>query len=148
MVDVSGKPQTERRAVARGTVRLTPSLRDRVLAGDLPKGEAMAVARLAGIQGAKETARLVPLCHPVPLTAVSVEFEVSGDDAVVIVAEVRSVGATGVEMEALTAVSVAALSLYDMCKAAHRGIVIGPIELVHKSGGRSGVWERGSGGAA
>jgi cyclic pyranopterin phosphate synthase len=142
MVDIATKQPTERVARARGRVELTPELLTRLLAGDLPKGEALGVARLAGIQAAKETARLVPLCHQVPLSSVAVDFHQEGPDVIAVLAEARCVGRTGVEMEALVAVSVAALTLYDMCKSMHRGIRITGIELVHKSGGRSGTWSR------
>ena len=143
MVDVSAKPETARSARARGVVRLTPEIRDRLLSGDLPKGEAIGVARLAGILAAKDTARLIPLCHPLPLSAVEIDIRPLGEDAVEVVAECRCRAATGVEMEALTAVSIAALTIYDMCKALHKGLVIGPIELLHKAGGSSGEWRRG-----
>ncbi len=143
MVDVSGKSETVRRARARAVVQLTPAVLEAVLAGELPKGEAIAVARIAGIQAAKATAQLIPLCHPLPLSAVSVTLEPAGDDRIVIEADVRCTGPTGVEMEAMAAVSVAALTLYDMCKALHRGIEIREVALLHKSGGRSGEWNRG-----
>ncbi len=142
MVDIAATQPTERVARARGRVELTPEVLTRLLAGDLPKGEALGVARLAGIQAAKETARLVPLCHQVPLSSVAVDFHREGADVIAVLAEARCVGRTGVEMEALVAVSVAALTLYDMCKSMHRGIRITDIELVHKSGGRSGTWSR------
>ena len=142
MVDVGGKDPTERVARARGRIELTPEIRARLLAGDTPKGEGLGVARLAGIQAAKETWRLIPLCHQVPLTCVTVDFHPEGDGDLRIEAEARCIGRTGVEMEALTAVSLAALTLYDMCKAMHRGIRIGDIELLVKSGGRSGTWVR------
>lgn len=140
MVDVSEKPTTHRHAIARAVVVLTAEVRRALLAGELPKGEAIAVARIAGIQAAKETSRLIPLCHPLALSSVEVHFAPEGDDRIAIRSEVRCTGPTGVEMEALTAVSVAALTLYDMCKALHRGIRITDVALVHKSGGRSGEW--------
>ena len=146
MVDVAHKEATCRTARAQGVVQLTPEVRQRLLAGDLPKGEALGVARIAGIQAAKETSRLIPLCHPLALTSVKVDFEQEGDDSLVVTAEVSCVGPTGVEMEALTAVSVAALTVYDMCKAMHRGIRITGIELLTKSGGQSGDWQRGTSG--
>lgn len=149
MVDVGGKAQTERRAVARAVVELGATLRDRLFRGELPKGDALAVVRIAGIQGAKETSRTIPLCHPIALRSVSVTIDpIEGagarNGAVEIRAEVSCTGPTGVEMEALCAVSAAALTLYDMCKAIERGICIGPIELLEKSGGRSGLWRRDS----
>lgn len=143
MVDVSDKAATARTARAEALVRLTPELRKRVLDGKLPKGEAIAVARIAGIQAAKETARLIPLCHPLPLTHVAVDFVPEGADALRIRTEVRTTAPTGVEMEALCAAAVAALTVYDLVKALHRGAAIERVEVVHKSGGRSGTWDRG-----
>lgn len=142
MVDVSCKPASPRVAVASATVRLDPAVRARLMVGDLPKGEALAVARVAGIQAAKETSRLIPLCHPLALAKVQVDFAAVGDDRVRIVAEVRTVGPTGVEMEALTAASVAALTVYDMVKGLCRDAVIEQVALQHKSGGKSGVYDR------
>ena len=148
MVDVSGKLPTARRAVAEAVVRLDAEVLGLVLTGALPKGEALAVARVAGIQAAKDTARLIPLCHNVALSRVAVEFEAVGKDAVRITAEAATVAATGVEMEALVAVSVAALTVYDMVKARCRSAVIEQVRLVHKSGGKSGEWNRPADGAA
>ncbi len=145
MVDVSGKADTVRVARARALVELSEPVRKALFEGTLPKGEGISVARLAGLQAAKETARLIPLCHPLALTSVEVTIEPSGMGDVEILAEVRCVGPTGVEMEALTAASVSALALYDMCKALHRGIRIAAVELIHKSGGKSGEWNRGPG---
>ncbi|MEM7201852.1 MAG: cyclic pyranopterin monophosphate synthase MoaC [Planctomycetota bacterium] len=142
MVDVSEKASTARRAIARAIIELTSEVRRAVLEGALPKGEALGVARVAGIQAAKETARLLPLCHPLPLTGVEVRFEPSGDREIEVRAEVRTVGPTGVEMEALCAANVAALTIYDMTKALHRGARIHSVELLLKSGGRSGEWRR------
>lgn len=142
MVDVGGKPATVRAAIAEATVRLDPAVRAQLLAGSLPKGEALAVARIAGIQAAKETSRLIPLCHPLPLSRAAVDFEPVGDDGVRVVAECRTVGPTGVEMEALCAASIAALTIYDMVKGLCRGASIETVRLLHKSGGKSGVWER------
>ena len=142
MVDVSDKDQTVRIARARAVVELTPAVRAALLAGDLPKGEAIGTARLAGIQAAKETGRLIPLCHPLGLSAVDVTFACQGEANLEVQAEVKCVGQTGVEMEAMCAVSVSALTLYDMCKSIHKGIRISRVELMHKSGGRSGTWER------
>ncbi|MCC6669817.1 MAG: cyclic pyranopterin monophosphate synthase MoaC [Planctomycetes bacterium] len=142
MVDVSAKAPTVRLARAEALVEMRPEVRARVLAGGLAKGEALAVARIAGIQAAKDTARLIPLCHPLPLSDVQVELGPSGEQAVRIVAEVRCVASTGVEMEAMTAASVAALALYDMVKGVDRGARIAAVQLLHKSGGKSGTWER------
>lgn len=144
MVDVSNKPTTLRVARASARVELTAEVRRAVWQGDLPKGEALAVARIAGIQAAKETSRLIPLCHPLPLTGVEVTFAERGTVEVEVLATVRTTGPTGVEMEALTAASVAALTLYDMCKALHRGIRILAVQLEHKEGGQSGSWDRGA----
>ncbi len=141
MVDVSGKAETERRATARGAVHMGAETLARLRAGTLAKGDVLQVARLAGIMGAKRTADLIPLCHPLPLTSVSVDL-VPADDPprVEITATCRTTGRTGVEMEALTAVSTAALTVYDMAKAMDRGMTLTHIQLVHKSGGRSGEW--------
>ncbi len=142
MVDVSQKPTTLRVARAEACLRLPAAVRARVLQGDLPKGEALAVARIAGIQGAKATAGLVPLCHPLPLSAVTVDFAPLGDDRIAIRTEARTTGPTGVEMEAMTAAVVAALCLYDMVKGLCRDAQIEQVRLLHKSGGKSGTWDR------
>ena len=142
MVDVSAKTASPRVAVASAEVRTTPEVLGLIADGALPKGDALAVARIAGIQAAKLTPRLIPLCHPLPVEAVSVDFQVVGPDCVRIEASVTVVAKTGVEMEALTAVSVAALTLYDMCKSADKGITIGPIQLESKTGGKSGTYRR------
>lgn len=142
MVDVSGKAVTDRVAIAECLVDLAPATADALFGGTLPKGDALASIRLAGIMGAKRTPDLVPLCHPIQISGVTVEIERSGDAGVVISARVSTSGQTGVEMEAMTAVSVAALALYDMVKGVDRAVEIGPIRLVHKSGGRSGEWNR------
>ena len=139
MVDVGGKPVTERIAVARGAVIMTAKTLALIAERALKKGDVLSVAQLAGIMGAKRTADLVPLCHPMGLDAVAVTLGL-GIDRVEIEATCRVTARTGVEMEALTAVSVAALTVYDMCKAVDRGMVIGEIRLVHKSGGSSGDW--------
>jgi cyclic pyranopterin phosphate synthase len=142
MVDTSGKPETLRQARASGLVRLAAAtaalIRDRGLA----KGDVLEVARLAGIMAAKRTGDLIPLCHPLPLTAVTIDFAFPADDLLRIEAVVRVYGRTGVEMEALTAVSVAALTVYDMCKAVDRGLTIERVRLEEKSGGRSGTFRR------
>jgi cyclic pyranopterin phosphate synthase len=141
MVDVSDKPVTERRARARATVRMSAETAAAVARGDAPKGDVIGTARIAGIQAAKRTAELIPLCHPLPLSFVDVEAEL-GETEIVLTAEARTSGQTGVEMEALTAVSVAALTIYDMVKAVDKAMVIGGICLVEKSGGRSGHYKR------
>lgn len=142
MVETSSKPETLRRARASGTVRLSPAtaalIRDRRLA----KGDVLEVARLAGILAAKRTGELIPLCHPLPLTGVAVDFAYEADSVLRIEATATVVGRTGVEMEALTAVSVAALTVYDMCKAIDRDMTIERIRLEEKSGGRSGTFTR------
>jgi cyclic pyranopterin phosphate synthase len=140
MVDVAAKPATLRRAVAGARLRLDPVTRALLFAGQLPKGEALAVARVAGIQAAKDTARLIPLCHPLPLNQVLLEFQPEGAECVAIRAEASTVGPTGVEMEALVAASIAGLTLYDMVKARCRGAQLEQVRLLHKSGGKSGEW--------
>ena len=143
MVDVSDKAETDRVAVAGARVVMRPQTLERIRAGDIAKGDVLAVARLAGIMAAKRTAELVPLCHPLALTSVGVELEcVPERSAVEITATCRLRGRTGVEIEALTAASVAALTIYDMCKAVDRGMAITDLRLLRKSGGRSGDWER------
>jgi cyclic pyranopterin phosphate synthase len=141
MVDVSGKADTARTAVAGATVRLGPGAFAALDSAANAKGNVLATARLAGIMAAKRTSELIPLCHPLALSHVSVEMrERAETHEVQIEASASCVGATGVEMEALTAASVAALTVYDMCKAAHKGIVISDVRLLRKSGGRSGEW--------
>ena len=143
MVDVSGKEETERTAVARATVEMEPATAALVAANGLHKGDVLATARLAGIQAAKRTGELIPLCHPLGLDHVDVELAVDEDAGVVtVVASARVRARTGVEMEAMTAASVAALTVYDMVKAVERGVRISSVELVEKSGGRSGPWTR------
>lgn len=132
MVDVSAKPATERRAVARGAIRLAPETIRLLREDALPKGEALAVARIAGIMAAKKTSELIPLCHPLPITNAKVAFDVQ-DERVEIEAEVSVVGPTGVEMEALTAVAVAGLTVYDMAKAIDKSMVISDVRLVEKT---------------
>jgi cyclic pyranopterin phosphate synthase len=143
MVDVGDKPATERRAVAQAVVRVSPETAGKVLAGDAPKGDVLGVARIAGIQAAKRTSELIPLCHPLALTFVRVEGSVDvSDGRIVLTAEARTTGPTGVEMEAMTAASVAALTVYDMVKGIERGAEIAEVVLLEKSGGRSGRWAR------
>jgi cyclic pyranopterin phosphate synthase len=142
MVDVSDKRETDRVAIAGARVVMRPETLARIRAGDVAKGDVLAVARLAGIMAAKRTAELIPLCHPLALTSVSVDLEcVPERSAVEITATCRLRGRTGVEMEALTAASVAALTVYDMCKAVDRGMVVTDLRLLRKSGGKSGNWE-------
>jgi cyclic pyranopterin phosphate synthase len=139
MVDISGKPDTEREAVAKGVVRMQPATLARLKKGMMAKGDVLAVAQLAGIMAAKQTPNLIPLCHPIPIGDIKVEFNLGTRSTVGITATVKSVGKTGVEMEALTATAVTALTIYDMCKAVDRGIRIENIRLVRKSGGKSGT---------
>lgn len=140
MVDVSGKPDTYRQAIACGTVRMKAATLDLIKEGKMAKGDVLASARLAGIMAAKRTSDLIPLCHPLLIGNVSVDFTMDDSaSAVEIKASVNSIGKTGVEMEALTAVAVSALTIYDMCKAADRDITIDHIRLTAKSGGKSGV---------
>ena len=141
MVDVSGKDVTVRTATASGRVLVSAEVLALLRAGEVPKGDALAVARIAGIQAAKRTPDLVPLCHPIAIHAVEVELTV-GDDAVHVAATVRTADRTGVEMEALTCVAVAGLALVDMVKAVDRGATITDVRVESKSGGRSGHWER------
>jgi cyclic pyranopterin phosphate synthase len=144
MVDVSGKDVTDRVAVAEGSVTMAPETLARVMQGTAKKGDVAGVARLAGIMGAKRTADLIPLCHPLPLSKVSIEIE---PDAALpglrLSATVGTTGRTGVEMEALTAVSIACLTVYDMLKAVQKDMVIGPVRLTAKTGGKSGDWRVG-----
>lgn len=142
MVDVSAKPVTAREAVARGRIRISPAAMRLVRAGRLGKGGVLEVARLAGVMAAKRTAETIPLCHPLPLTHVEVELT-RRRDGFEIQARVRTQARTGAEMEALHAVAVAALTVYDMVKAADRAMTITDVRLVSKAGGRSGVWKRG-----
>jgi len=152
MVDVSGKEATKRRAVARATVLTTSAVAAAIADGSMKKGDVLGVARVAGIQAAKRTSDLVPLCHPLPITSVSVGLSVdpapagqpAGTAAIRIEAAVETVGQTGVEMEALTAASVAALTVYDMCKSADKSMTITDVALWEKSGGRSGDYRRPS----
>jgi cyclic pyranopterin phosphate synthase len=141
MVDVSAKEQTSRTAVARGRVVMAPATLELIQAGQVGKGDVLGVARLAGIMAAKRTSDLIPLCHPLLISKVTVDLTPAPPDAVEIEATVKVTGQTGVEMEALTAVTVAALTVYDMCKAADRGMRIEAVRLVHKSGGKSGTYE-------
>ena len=142
MVDVSDKAASARVAVAKGSITMLPATLALIQEGGVAKGDVLSVARLAGIMGAKRTPDLIPLCHPLALSSVKVELTPDPDRAAIdIEATCKVVGPTGVEMEALTAVAVAALTVYDMCKAVDRGMTIGEIRLVHKSGGKSGTFE-------
>lgn len=142
MVDVGAKPVTCRQARARGVVRMAAATRQRILDGHFSKGDVLEVARLAGIMATKRTADLIPLCHPLALDSVTIDFLPEGDDRIRIEAVVQCTARTGVEMEALTAVSVAALAIYDMCKAVDRGMVVEQVRLEEKSGGASGHFDR------
>lgn len=143
MVDVSGKDESVREAVAEGTIRMAPETLAAIEAGALKKGDVLACARVAGIMAAKKTAELIPLCHAIPLHAVEVELAPRRDDAAVHCrARVKTRAPTGVEMEALLAVEIALLTIYDMCKAIDRGMCLSDIRLLEKRGGRSGEWRR------
>jgi len=143
MVDVSEKAETARMARATATVQLAKATMDLLIAGNLKKGDALGVARVAGIMGAKKTSELIPLCHPLPITKVTVDLDPDQDsNQVLITATVKTKGQTGVEMEALTAATTAALTLYDMLKAVDKSIVISAILLDEKQGGKSGLWKR------
>lgn len=142
MVDVADKAESKRIAVAEGSITMKAATLQHIIAGDMPKGDVIGTARIAGIMAAKRTHDLIPLCHPLPISKVSIEIEAGGADSLIITATVGVSGKTGVEMEALTAVSVAGLTLYDMAKAIDKDMVIGDIRLLHKSGGKSGTYER------
>jgi cyclic pyranopterin phosphate synthase len=143
MVDVAAKLATIREAIASGTVRMSPKVLRLIVTSQMPKGDVLAVARVAGIMAAKKTHELIPLCHPLPISSVRVEFTTQENKGIIAIeARVKVEGKTGVEMEALTAVSVAALTIYDMCKAVDKGIVISDICLQQKTGGKSGTYVR------
>ena len=142
MVDVAAKAETHRVARATGHIRMLPATFELIATGQAKKGDVIGIARIAAIQGAKRTADLVPLCHPLPITRVAVDFELDrATQQVHCTAQVETLGRTGVEMEALTAVQVGLLTIYDMCKAADRGMVMGGIRVLEKSGGKSGHWQ-------
>lgn len=141
MVDVGSKQPTAREATAEATVTMPADLVEKFLAGDLPKGDAAAVARVAGIMAAKKTSDLIPLCHPISIDAVELDLKSTGH-GIRVLATVRTNGPTGVEMEAMTAVSIAALTIYDMVKGVERAVTVENLRLLKKSGGRSGTWER------
>ena len=142
MVDVSAKADTVREAVAEGVIAMAPQVMAAIRAGDIKKGDVLGTARIAGIMAAKQTSNLIPLCHPLPIASVSVDFDYV-DTGVRVETRVRTSGKTGVEMEALTAASVALLTIYDMAKALDKAMVIGPVRLLAKSGGKSGDWTAG-----
>jgi cyclic pyranopterin phosphate synthase len=143
MVDVGDKNATHRVAVASGHIRMQPATLQLIVDGGHKKGDVLGIARIAGIMAAKKTSELVPLCHPIPLTHVSIEFETdTAESRVNAIARAETHGQTGVEMEALCAVQNALLTIYDMCKAVDRGMLIGEVRLEHKSGGKSGQWDR------
>jgi len=142
MVDVSAKADSVREAVAEGVIAMAPAVIAAIRAGDAKKGDVLGTARIAGIMAAKQTSNLIPLCHPLPIASVSVDFDYV-DTGVRVETSVRTNGKTGVEMEALTAASVALLTIYDMAKALDKGMVIGPVRLLAKSGGKSGDWTAG-----
>ena len=142
MVDISAKDDSSRTAIARSAVQLTPVITAAITDDSLPKGDLFATARIAGIQAAKKTSDLIPLCHPLSLSKVSVEIELEGD-SLLVTATCKTTGKTGVEMEALTAASVAALTIYDMCKGLDKGMVISQTRLLEKTGGKSGNWRSG-----
>jgi cyclic pyranopterin phosphate synthase len=142
MVDVGDKLQTKRRAVASGMIKMLPATLKLIQQGDAKKGDVLGVARIAAIQASKKTADLIPLCHPIALTKVSITFDVNEKDtSITCTATCETTGQTGVEMEALTAVSVGLLTIYDMCKAVDRGMVMREIKLLEKHGGKSGDWQ-------
>jgi len=148
MVDVSGKSITSRTARASARITMSAETLGQIISGKVAKGDVLQVARIAGIQAAKRTCELIPLCHPLPIEAVQIDFEQCGEGQLVILAATKVRARTGVEMEALTAATLAALTVYDMCKSLDRGMVIGPIQLETKAGGRSGSWRRQAGGSA
>ena len=142
MVDVTAKTATVRKATARGVIRMTPRIIEQIQSGSIAKGNVLETARIAGVMAAKKTADIIPMCHPLAITHAAVDFEIQPEkNAVVIEATVSLAGKTGVEMEALTAVSAAALTLYDMCKALDKGMVISDICLLEKTGGKSGTYK-------
>ena len=144
MIDVTQKKETERQAVAKGKVQMKPATLELIRKGELEKGDVLAVAKTAGIMAAKETHRLIPLCHPLQLTHIAIEFHLPNNgNFVEITASAKGIGKTGFEMEALVAVSVSALTIYDMCKAVDRSMTIGEIHLIRKSGGKSGLYLAG-----
>jgi len=146
MVDVTGKAVTSRRAVAVAHIRMRPETLELIKKMEIKKGDVLSTARIAGIMAAKKTPELIPLCHPLAISSAGVDFEFIGGDRLKVVAEVKCAGPTGVEMEALTAASMAALTVYDMCKAVDKGMIIEQVYLESKEGGKSGEYRRQSGG--
>ncbi len=143
MVNVSAKIDTLRTAIAEGKITMKPSTLALILEGHIKKGDVLTVAKIAAIQGAKRTSELIPMCHPIPITGIEIDFTHNKKIACILVtARVTSTGKTGVEMEALTACSIALLTIYDMCKAAEKNMTIGSIQLIEKRGGKNGVWKR------
>jgi cyclic pyranopterin phosphate synthase len=142
MVDVGSKRESRREAVAVATIRMKPETLERLLERALPKGDVLTTAKVAGVLAAKQTPTLIPLAHPVALSSVDITFDIDRAGAIEVRSIVRCDGKTGVEMEAMTACAVAALTIYDMCKSAEKGITIDSLQLVRKSGGKSGLWER------
>ena len=143
MIDCGAKDETEREGVAEAIVRMQPATLERIKSGQIKKGDVLAVAQVAGVMGAKKTPDLIPMCHPIAITGVDFDFKIDDENSTITIqASVRTIGRTGVEMEALTAVTTAALTIYDMCKAIDKGMIIDGIALVKKSGGRSGVYMR------
>lgn len=142
MVDISGKSVTDREAVATGRILMQAETLKLIAEGNLPKGDVFAVSRIAGIMAAKRTSDIIPLCHPIPLSAIDIRIEADGESEIIVEARVKTTGQTGAEMEALTAVSVATLAIYDMCKAVDRSMEIKSIRLESKSGGKSGTYLR------
>jgi len=141
MVDVGAKAVTARVAVAEAVITMPDAVKERLFSGDLPKGDALGVARVAAIMAAKQTPNLVPLCHPIPIEGIDVDIEESAKGARIVVTA-RTDAKTGIEMEAITAAAIGAVAIYDMVKGLDRGVEIGPVRLLHKSGGKSGVWDR------
>jgi len=142
MVDVSEKDITQRKAIAGGEITMEPSTLRMIKEGNIKKGAVLETARIAGVMGAKKTSELIPMCHPLLLNSIKVDFDIDFEDKIKIEAEVKNSGQTGVEMEALTAVNTAALTIYDMCKAVDRSMTINDVKLLYKSGGKSGTYER------
>lgn len=143
MVDVTDKNDTVREAVAKGSIKLSKECYDKVKAGEMSKGDVLSVARIAGIMGAKKTSELIPLCHILNITKVKIDFDTDDDNTTITVfCTAKTTGKTGVEMEALTGAGISLLTIYDMCKAIDKGMIIGEIKLMRKSGGKSGTWER------
>lgn len=142
MVDVSKKDITERKAIAVGEVKMKPSTLEMIKNGEMKKGAVLETARISGIMGVKKTPDIIPMCHPLLISGIDLEFEFKDEDKIMIKAVVKNSGKTGVEMEALTGVSVAALTIYDMCKAVDKSMIINDIKLEYKSGGKSGVFKR------